>query len=66
VARNNEGNSGREPDRRWAGQTEAVLLTLSTSMPDAADLGFLLFKHPDKAQSFSVGPGTRPTVAVLR
>jgi 3' terminal RNA ribose 2'-O-methyltransferase Hen1 len=53
-----------------------VLLTLSTTMPDATDLGFVLHKHPDRAQSFSVGPGTahvfwpeataaRSTVAVL-
>jgi len=34
-----------------------VLLTLSTSMPDATDLGFLLHKHPDKAQSFDVAVG---------
>lgn len=54
----------------------AVLLTLSTSMPDATDLGFLLHKHPDKAQSFEVAVGTahvlwpeatneRSTVALL-
>lgn len=61
-------------------QTEAVLLTLSTktssAMPQATDLGFLLHKHPDKAQSFSVSVGTahvfwpqasaeRSTVALL-
>src|ERR1700733_7206866 len=27
-------------------------------MPDATDLGFLLHKHPDKAQSFEVADGT--------
>ena len=53
-----------------------MLLTLSTTMPDATDLGFVLHKHPDRAQSFSIGPGTvhvfwpeasaeRSTVAVL-
>ncbi len=58
------------------GQTEPVLLTLSTTMPDATDLGFLLHKHPDKAQSFDVAVGTahvlwpeatadRSTVALL-
>jgi 3' terminal RNA ribose 2'-O-methyltransferase Hen1 len=34
-----------------------VLLTLSTTMPEATDLGFLLHKHPDKAQSFEVSGG---------
>jgi 3' terminal RNA ribose 2'-O-methyltransferase Hen1 len=34
-----------------------VLLTLSTTMPQATDLGFLLHKHPDKAQSFSTSMG---------
>ena len=53
-----------------------MLLTLSTSMPQAADLGFLLHKHPDKAQTFSTSAGTahvfwpeasetRATVAML-
>jgi hypothetical protein len=53
-----------------------VLLTLSTSMPEPADLGFLLHKHPGRAQSFDVATGTvhvvwpevtdvRSTVAVL-
>jgi len=57
-------------------QTGRVFLTLSTSMPDAADLGFLLHKHPGKAQSFDVAVGTahvlwpevtaeRSTVALL-
>ena len=35
-----------------------MLLTLSASMPDSTDLGFLLYKHPDRAQSFGVGVGT--------
>jgi len=34
-----------------------VLLTLSTSMPDATDLGFLLHKHPGRAQSFDLAVG---------
>lgn len=34
-----------------------MLLTLSTTMPQATDLGFLLHKHPDKAQSFSTSMG---------
>jgi 3' terminal RNA ribose 2'-O-methyltransferase Hen1 len=35
-----------------------VLLTLSTTMPQADDLGFLLHKHPAKAQSFDTAAGT--------
>ena len=57
-------------------QTGAVLLTLSTTMPEAGDLGYLLHKHPDRAQSFDVAVGTahvlwpevtaeRSTVALL-
>lgn len=53
-----------------------MLLTLSTTMPQATDLGFLLHKHPDKAQSFNTSTGTahvfwpeasdeRTTVALL-
>lgn len=53
-----------------------MLLTLSTTMPHASDLGFLLHKHPDKAQTFSTSTGTahvfwpeagdnRSTVALL-
>ena len=53
-----------------------MLLTLSTTMPQATDFGFLLHKHPDKAQSFSTSMGTahvfwpeasaeRSTVALL-
>jgi 3' terminal RNA ribose 2'-O-methyltransferase Hen1 len=34
-----------------------VLLTLSTTMPNATDLGFLLHKHPDRMQSFDVSAG---------
>ena len=42
--------------------TGAVLLTLSTTMPKASDLGFLLHKHPDRAQSFEVAVGTAHVV----
>lgn len=53
-----------------------MLLTLSTTMPQATDLGFLLHKHPDKAQSFTTSMGVahvfwpeagdeRTTVALL-
>ena len=35
-----------------------MLLTLSTSMPNATELGFLLHKHRDRAQSFDVAGGT--------
>lgn len=49
---------------------------MSTTMPQATDLGFLLHKHPDRAQSFDVAVGTahvlwpnasaeRSTVALL-
>ncbi len=34
-----------------------MLLTLSTTHQPATDLGFLLHKHPDKAQSFEVAVG---------
>ena len=53
-----------------------MLLTLSMTVPDAMDLGFLLHKHPGRAQSFPVAVGTahvfwpeatadRSTVALL-
>ncbi|MGQ0840830.1 3' terminal RNA ribose 2'-O-methyltransferase Hen1 [Actinokineospora sp.] len=35
-----------------------MLLTLTTTRPPATDLGYLLFKHPEKAQSFSTSSGT--------
>ena len=35
-----------------------MLLTLSTTMPRATDLGFLLHKHPDRAQAFDTSTGT--------
>lgn len=35
-----------------------MLLTISTSMPQATDLGFLLHKHPDRVQRFSFTAGS--------
>jgi 3' terminal RNA ribose 2'-O-methyltransferase Hen1 len=35
-----------------------VLVTISTTMDPATDLGFLLHKHPEKVQSFPVTAGT--------
>jgi len=35
---------------------------LSTTMPSAADLGFVLHKHPDRAQAFEVAVGTAHVV----
>ncbi|WP_436493755.1 3' terminal RNA ribose 2'-O-methyltransferase Hen1 [Actinokineospora sp. HUAS TT18] len=35
-----------------------MLMTLTTTLRPATDLGFLLFKHPDKAQAFSTSSGT--------
>lgn len=43
-------------------QTVPVLLTLSTTMPTATDLGYLLHKHPDRAQSLEVAVGTAHVV----
>lgn len=39
-------------------QTGPVLLTITSTAPSAGDLGYLLFKHPGKVQSFDlpVGP----------
>ena len=45
------------PDRR-PGNTGRVLLTLTSTAPDATDLGFLLHKHPDRVQSFQLAFGT--------
>jgi 3' terminal RNA ribose 2'-O-methyltransferase Hen1 len=39
-------------------ETVRVLLTISTTEPPATDLGFLLFKHPDKVQAFEQAFGT--------
>lgn len=36
----------------------AVLLTLTSTAPDATSLGFLLHKHPDRVQSFRQAVGT--------
>jgi 3' terminal RNA ribose 2'-O-methyltransferase Hen1 len=38
--------------------TEPVLLTITTTRRPATDLGFLLFKHPGKAQAFPISAGT--------
>jgi 3' terminal RNA ribose 2'-O-methyltransferase Hen1 len=38
-------------------QTAPVLLTLTTTGQSATDLGFLLHKHPDRAQTFPVAAG---------
>ncbi len=35
-------------------RSRAVLLTLTTTHRPATDLGFLLHKHPDRVQAFSV------------
>jgi 3' terminal RNA ribose 2'-O-methyltransferase Hen1 len=40
------------------GQTGPVLLTITTTHRPATDLGYLLFKHPAKAQSFTLSTGT--------
>lgn len=39
-------------------QTGSVLLTITTTHRPATDLGYLLFKHPAKAQSFALSTGT--------
>jgi 3' terminal RNA ribose 2'-O-methyltransferase Hen1 len=38
--------------------THAVLLTLTTTHRPATDLGFLLHKHPERAQAFPIAAGT--------
>ena len=38
-------------------QTASVLLTISTTAAPATDLGYLLHKHPGKAQTFGVSVG---------
>lgn len=35
-----------------------MLLTISTTMTTASDLGYLLHKHPGRMQSFDVSVGT--------
>lgn len=39
-----------------------MLLTITCTTPPATDLGFLLAKHPDRAQSFDVSGGLRAHV----
>jgi len=39
------------------GQTATVLLTITTTLAPATDLGFLLHKNPDRAQSFELSVG---------
>src|SRR5260221_1965919 len=41
-----------------AGTIDGVLLTISTTHVPATDLGYLLYKHPEKAQSWAVASGT--------
>ena len=43
---------------RALGQTERVLLTVSTTHQPATDLGYLLHKHPDRVQEFRQSFGT--------
>ncbi len=38
-------------------QTGRVLLTITSTAPSAGDLGYLLFKHPGKVQSFDLPVG---------
>jgi 3' terminal RNA ribose 2'-O-methyltransferase Hen1 len=40
------------------GHTDPVFLTITSTERPATDLGFLLHKHPDRAQSFSVSGGS--------
>jgi 3' terminal RNA ribose 2'-O-methyltransferase Hen1 len=35
-----------------------VLLTITTTLPPASDLGYLLHKHPDRVQAFEISVGT--------
>ena len=39
-----------------------MIVSISTTLSPATDLGFLLHKHPDKAQSFDVAMGTAHVV----
>jgi 3' terminal RNA ribose 2'-O-methyltransferase Hen1 len=50
------GTRGRS--RGAARQTAPVLITLTTTARPASDLGYLLHKHPDRAQAFGVAAGT--------
>ncbi len=47
--------------QKWVahlGQTERVLLTVTTTHQPATDLGYLLHKHPDRVQEFKQAFGT--------
>ena len=48
----------RTRGHRASGTLARVLLTLTTTLTPATDLGFLLHKHPEKAQSFPLSAGT--------
>jgi 3' terminal RNA ribose 2'-O-methyltransferase Hen1 len=43
-------------------QTDQMLVTISTTMPRASDLGFLLHKHPGRSQSFELPVGVAHVV----
>jgi 3' terminal RNA ribose 2'-O-methyltransferase Hen1 len=45
------------PGKRGSQQEIAVLLTIALSRPPAADLGYLLHKHPDRVQTFGLSFG---------
>lgn len=47
----------RWPSRRACGTLNRVLLTISTTLRPATDLGFLLHKHPDRVQEFGQSYG---------
>src|SRR3954462_4145071 len=46
----------RPTPARYGGRR--LLLTITTTHRPATDLGFLLHKHPERAQAFSLGFGT--------
>jgi 3' terminal RNA ribose 2'-O-methyltransferase Hen1 len=48
---------GAPPGKRGARQEIVVLLTVTLSRSPAADLGFLLHKHPDRVQAFGLSFG---------
>lgn len=48
----------RTDGRRPSGRLPDVLLTLTTTAEPATDLGYLLHKHPDRAQTFPVAAGS--------
>ncbi|GAA4189924.1 hypothetical protein GCM10022252_27380 [Streptosporangium oxazolinicum] len=47
----------RWPSRSACGTLNRVLLTISTTLRPATDLGFLLHKHPDRVQEFGQSYG---------